>query len=121
MARLANTHSSVVSDAYVLRMVPPDLGDDRHPVRHPGQAASNRVLDAVEELEPGRRLTRRQVGVLAERHAGVRRRVGIDDRFDREDATEVRASDRSDPTGEFAHEFIGGRRAPQPTDPDRAQ
>ena len=102
-------------------MVLPEFVDDRHAVGHPGPPARDRVLDAVEELEPGRGLARREIGVLAQRQAGVRGRVRLDDRLDGEHAAEVRTADRPDPARQFAHELVGCGCPTQTPDPHRAE
>ncbi len=49
-----------------VRVLGADGLDHGEPVAHPRPAAVDRVLDAVEELEAGRHLPRREVGVLTE-------------------------------------------------------
>ena len=94
-------------------MLDPDRLRHRPAVAHPRPAALHGVLDAVQELEAGRHLTRGQVGVLAEVETGVGGGVGIGLGAHAPHRAEVGVADRADVGDEPADEVEVGRRAGQ--------
>ena len=119
IGRCTKTYSSLDSG-----MLDPDRFRHSPAVAHARPAALHGVLDAVQELEAGRYLTRGQVGVLAEVETGVRSRVGIGFGADAPDRAEVGVADGTDVSDQAADEVeVGGgvRQAAQAVLHERGQ